>query len=151
MRDMFPHTVTLYNADTEERPETGFEPTLVNHITILRGVLLDAVKAKNINESGLVGADSVMLYIPLDVEAVDGVTGEPKQYKGHIEFWRMDDKTGYWTLSTGKNTFFVKGEAVHPDWTSQKIDATYDDVYDVNTVDFKDFCGEMSHWEVGGS
>src|SRR5699024_4094945 len=37
---MFPHVVTLYNADTEERPETGFEPTLVNHITILRGVLL---------------------------------------------------------------------------------------------------------------
>ena len=151
MRDMFPHTVTLYNADTEERPETGFEPTLVNHITILRGVLLDAVKAKNVNESGLVNADSVTLYIPLDVEAVDGVTGEQKQYKGPIEFWRMEDKIGYWTLSTGQNTFFVKGEAVHPDWTSQKIDATYDDVYDVNTVDFKDFGGEMIHWEVGGN
>ena len=50
MRDMFPHTVTLYNADTVELPETGFEPTLVNHITILRGVLLDAVKAQNVNE-----------------------------------------------------------------------------------------------------
>lgn len=151
MRDMFPHVVTLYNSDTEELPETGFEPTLVNHITILRGVLLDAVKAQNVNESGLVGADSVALYIPLDVEAVDGVTGEPKQYKGPIEFWRMEDKTGYWTISTGQNTFFVKGEAVHPDWTAQKIDATYDDVYDVNTVDFKDFGGEMSHWEVGGN
>lgn len=151
MRDMFPHVVTLYNSDTEELPETGFEPVLVNHITILRGVLLDAVKAQNVNESGLVGADSVTLYIPIDVEAVDGITGEPKQYKGHIEFWRMDDKTGYWTLSTGQNTFFVKGEAVHPDWTAQKIDATYDDVYDVNTVDFKDFGGEMSHFEVGGS
>ena len=151
MRDMFPHTVTLYNSDTVELPETGFEPTLVNHITILRGVLLDAVKAQNVNESGLVGADSVALYIPLDVEALDGITGEPKQYKGPIEFWRREDKTGYWTLSTGKNTFFVKGEAVHPDWTAQKIDATYDDVYDVNTVDFKDFGGEMSHFEVGGS
>lgn len=151
MRDMFPHTVTLYNADTVELPETGFEPTLVNHITILRGVLLDAVKAQNVNESGLVNADSVSLYIPVDVEAVDGITGEPKQYKGQIEFWRMEDKAGYWTLSTGQNTFFVKGEAVHPDWTAQKIDATYDDVYDVNTVDFKDFGGEMSHWEVGGN
>lgn len=148
---MFPHVVTLYNADTEELPETGFEPTLVNHITILRGVLLDAVKAKNVNESGLVNADSVKLYIPLSVEAVDGITGEPKKYKGPIEFWRMEDKRGYWTLSIGQNTFFVKGEAVHPDWTSQKIDATYDDVYDVTTVDFKDFGGEMSHWEVGGA
>lgn len=151
MHDMFPHTVTLYNADTVELPETGFEATLVNHITILRGVLLDAVKAQNVNESGLVGADSVALYIPLDVEAVDGVTGEPKQYKGPIEFWRLEDKTGYWTLSTGQNTFFVKGEAVHPDWTTQKINAIYDYVYDVNTVDFKDFGGDMSHWEVGGS
>lgn len=151
MRDMFPHVVTLYNSDTEELPETGFEPTLVNHITILRGVLLDAVKAQNVNESGLVNADSVSLYIPVDVEAVDGITGEPKQYKGPIEFWRMEDKAGYWTLSTGQNTFFVKGEAVHPEWTAQKIDATYDDVYDVNTVDFKDFGGEMSHWEVGGN
>lgn len=148
---MFPHTVTLYNTETEETPETGFTPTLVNHITILRGVLLDAVKAQNVNESGLVGADSVALYIPLDVEAVDGMTGEPKHYKGPIEFWRLEDKTGYWTLSTGQNTFFVKGEAVHPDWTAQKIDATYDDVYDVTKVDFKDFGGDMSHWEVGGN
>lgn len=148
---LFPHVVTLYNADTEERPETGFEPTLVNHITILRGVLLDAVKAKNVNESGLVGADSVTLYIPRNVEAMDGVTGEPKEYIGPVEFWRLNDKTGYWTLSIGQNTFFVKGEAVHSDWTSQKIDATYDDVYDVTKVDFKDFGGDMSHWEVGGN
>ena len=44
MRDMFPHVVTLYNVVTEEDPST-FEETTVNHITILRGVLLDAVKA----------------------------------------------------------------------------------------------------------
>lgn len=147
---MFPHVVTLYNVVTEEDPST-FEETTVNHITILRGVLLDAVKAKNVNESGLVGADSVNLYIPIGVEAVDGVTGEPKQYVGPIEFWRAEDKTRLWTLSTGENTFFVKGEAVHTDWSSQKIDAAYDDVYNVNTVDFKDFGGEMSHWEVGGN
>lgn len=150
MRDMFPHVVTLYNVVTEEDPST-FDETTVNHITILRGVLLDAVKAKNVNESGLVGADAVNLYIPIDVEAVDGVTGEPKQYKGPVEFWRAEDKTGLWTLSTGENTFFVKGEAVHPDWSAQKIDAAYDDVYNVNTVDFKDFGGDMSHWEVGGN
>src|SRR5699024_9938709 len=49
---VFPNTVTLYNVVTEEDPST-FEETTVNHITILRGVLLDAVKAKNVNESGL--------------------------------------------------------------------------------------------------
>ena len=41
--DMFPHVVTVYNTKTEELPENGFESTLVNYITILRGVLLDAV------------------------------------------------------------------------------------------------------------
>ena len=150
MREMFPHTVTLYTVVTEEDPST-FEETTTNYITILRGVLLDAVKAKNVNESGLEGADSVALYVPKDVEAVDGVTGEKKQYVGPVEFWKMEDRSGFWTLSVGENSFFVKGEAVHPDWSGQKIDAAYDDVYNINTVDFKDFGGEMSHWEIGGN
>lgn len=150
MLEMFPHTVTLYTVVTEEDPST-FEETTTNHITILRGVLLDAVKAKNVNESGLEGADSVALYVPKDVEAVDGVTGEEKQYVGPVEFWKMEDRSGFWTLSVGENSFFVKGEAVHPDWSGQKIDAAYDDVYNINTVDFKDFGGEMSHWEIGGN
>lgn len=150
MREMFPHTVTLYTVVTEEDPST-FEETTTNYITILRGVLLDAVKAKNVNESGLEGADSVALYVPKDVEAVDGVTGEKKQYVGPVEFWKMEDRSGFWTLSVGENSFFVKGEAVHPDWSGQKIDAAYGDVYNINTVDFKDFGGEMSHWEIGGN
>lgn len=150
MREMFPHTVTLYTVVTEEDPST-FEETTTNYITILRGVLLDAVKAKNVNESGLEGSDSVALYVPKDVEAVDGVTGEEKQYVGPVEFWKMEDRSGFWTLSVGENSFFVKGEAVHPDWSGQKIDAVYDDVYNINTVDFKDFGGEMSHWEIGGN
>ena len=41
---MFPHVVTLYNTKSIELPENKFEPTLVNHITVLRGVLLDASK-----------------------------------------------------------------------------------------------------------
>lgn len=73
-----------------------------------------------------------------------------KRYIGPIEFWRADDKSTLWTLSVSRNCFFVKGEAVHPDWTVQTIEAAYDDVYDVTKVDFKDFGGEMSHWEVGG-
>lgn len=150
MREMFPHTVTLYTVVTEEDPST-FEETTTNYITILRGVLLDAVKAKNVNESGLEGADSVALYVPKDVEAVDGVTGEKKQYVGPVEFWKMEDRSGFWTFSVGENSFFVKGEAVHPDWSGQKIDAAHDDVYNINTVDFKDFGGEMSHWEIGGN
>ena len=124
---------------------------MVNYIAVLRGVLLDESKASNVSKSGLEGADAVNLYIPADVEAVDGVTGEKKSYAGPIEFWRAEDKTGLWTLSVGRNCFFVKGEAVHPDWTVQTIEAAYDSVYDVTKVDFKDYGGEMSHWEVGGA
>ena len=42
---MFPHVVTLYNTKSIELPENKFDPTLVNHITVLRGVLLDAPRA----------------------------------------------------------------------------------------------------------
>ena len=55
-----------------------------------------------------------------------------------------------WTLSTNRSCFFVKGEHVHPDWDAQTVEAKYDDVYDVSKVDYKDFGGEMAHWEVGG-
>lgn len=148
---MFPHVVTLYNTESIELPENNFEPTLVNHITVLRGVLLDASKGANVNKSGLEGADAVNLYIPLSVKAVDGVTGAEKRYIGHVEFWRADDKSTLWTLSVSRNCFFVKGEVIHPEWKVQALKAAYDSVYDVNRVDFYDFGGDMSHWEVGGA
>lgn len=147
---MFPHVVTLYNVVTEEDQST-FQEKTVNYITILRGVLLDASKASNVNESGLESADAVNLYIPLSVTAVDGLTAQKKRYCGPVEFWRAEDKSGLWTLSDSGNTYFVKGEAVHEDWSIQKLEAAYDDVYDVTKVDFKDFGGDMSHWEVGGN
>ncbi len=148
---MFPHTVTVYNVETKERPETGFQKEETKHITVLKGVFLEASKAYNVRQSGLVGADAVNLYIPAFVNAVDGVTGQSKKYVGPVEFWRADDKSGLWTLSLDKSCFFVKGEAVHPDWNIQAIEMAYDDVYSVTKVDVKDFGGDMSHILVGGS
>lgn len=149
---MFPHTVTIYNTVTKPNPET-LKDEFVNYITILRGVLLDASKAANVRTSGLEGADSVNLYIPFSVVAVDGVTGQEKQYIPPMEFWRMEDKQGYWTLSVtghGGKTIFVKGEVVEPDLTEEKISLAYDGVYNVTKVDEKDF-GGLPHFEVGGS
>ena len=88
---MFPHTVTLYNVSVEIDPATMKETT-VNHITVLEGVLLDAVKGKNVNESGLVDADAVTLYIPTNASATDGVTGEKKRYVGPVEFWNGESR-----------------------------------------------------------
>ena len=150
MGDMFPHVVTVYNVYTEEKPP-NFEPVLTNYITVLKGVLLDESKASNVSKSGMEGADAVNLYIPADVTAVDGLTGKKQRYVGPKEFWSAEDKTGLWTLSVNRNCFFVKGEAIQPDWTVQSIENTYDSVYDVTKVDFKDYGGDMSHWQVGGA
>lgn len=146
---MFPHTVTIYNVSVETDPST-LEDRTVNHITILRGVLLEAAKAVNVRESGLTGADAVNLYIPFSAEAADGLTGAAKVYAGPLEFWRMEDKSGFWTLSDGGNTFFIKGKIVEPAATRELIEMKYDHVYAVTKVDEKDY-GTLKHWEIGGN
>lgn len=159
---MFPHTITMYNVEIYT-DKTTMKDTLINHITILRGVLLDASKAVNVRESGLVVADAVNLYIPFDVVAIDGADAEKeepprKEYVGPLEFWRAEDKTGLWTMSVGGtkthgvngSCFFVKGEAVHYDLDVQAIEMMYDNVYDITTIDSKDF-GCLQHWEVGAT
>ncbi len=158
---MFPHTVTVYNVSVET-DKTSIQSKTTNYITILRGVLLDASKAVNVRESGLEGADAVNLYIPFNVEAVDGVTGKPKKYMPPIEFWRAEDKTGAWTLAISNKsasgdgyTFFVKGEVLPPEGTKPElvadvVEAAYDDAYRITKIDTKDFgSSDMQHWEVG--
>lgn len=142
---MLPHTVTVYL--TEEDPVT-FEQT--NHITVLRGVLLDASKASNVSKSGLEGADAVNLYIPYTVRATDGVSLLDKSYAGPRAYERANDKSTLWTLDTVNNCFFVRGEVVEPDRDFQYINANYDDVYRVTKVDVKDF-GNLRHIQVGGA
>jgi len=154
---MFPHTITLYNVEIINGPD--YDDTIVNHITILRGVFLEACKAINVQKSGLVGADAATLYIPFSVEAVNAVTGKRKRYIPPIEFWRVEDKSGFWTLAiTSKepgvsgNTFFVKGEAVEPDKAMDFIEMKYDHVYDITKIDEKDFGSpDMQHFEVGAN
>ena len=153
---MFPHTVTVYNQEVV--PGDKLNEITVNHITVLEGVLLISSKAANIRATGLEGADVVNLCIPFGVEAVDGVTGEAKKYAGPLEFWRAEDKAGLWTMSVGGtkthgvdgSCFFVKGEAVHPDLDAQTIEMMYDHVYDITTIDEKDF-GGLQHWEIGAN
>ena len=152
---MFPHTITMYNVEIYTDKAT-LQDTLVNHITVLKGVLVDASKAVNVRESGLEGADAVNLYIPFDVDAIDGVTGKKKEYVGPLKFWRADDKSGVWTMSIGGtkthglngSCFFVEGEAVHPDLDVQTIEMMYDGVYDITSIDRKNF-GGLPHFEIG--
>lgn len=146
-----PHTVTVYNVQNEESPETGFSKTETLYITILRGVFLEAAKGVNVRESGLVSADAANLYIPFGVEAVDGITGAPKTYLRPQEFVSASDRSNNWTLSTdgkGGLTYFVLGEFVTDSSTKLLM---HDDCYTVTKVDAKDFGSpDMRHWEVGG-
>lgn len=142
---MFPHTVTVYN--TGENPVT-FEKE--SNITVLRGVFYDARKAANVLESGLTNADSVNLIIPYTAKATDGVTGEEQSYLPPKEYETAMDKGNHWTVQAGDNCFFVKGEVVRPELTFQAINAAFDNVHKITSVDEKDF-GNLRHLEVGGA
>lgn len=146
---MFPHIVTIYNVFTTTDEET-LEDRQVNHITILSGVFCDAKKAENIQGVGLTNADSVNLIIPLDVEAVDGVTGEGQTHLPPLEYEASEEKDRYWTIQPGDSCFFVKGKVIQPDMSFQEINASFDDVHKVTSVNTMDF-GSLRHWEVGGA
>ena len=151
MRPLYtPHTVTIYNIARKTDPDTMAE-TATLYVTILRGVMLQESKGINVRESGLQGADAVNLFIPLSVEAVDGITGETKQYVVPHDFWNAADKSGIWTLSvdgSSGTTFFVKGENVTDD---EAVMHAYGGCYGVTKVDFMNYgSSDMWHWEVGG-
>ena len=144
-----PHTVTIYNL----RENDLFE--MESNITILRGVFLDISQGANIKNSGLENADSATLFVPFDVMAVDGYTETEKEYVTPKEYAALTSTDGYWTIATGGETspvgcFFVKGEVVDASGYSA-LRQKYDHVFDVTTVDLRDFGSEgMQHWQVGG-
>lgn len=161
---MFPHTVTLYIVEVSTDPVT-YESVVRNHITFLRGVLLDSLKSVNVRKSSQDEEDKVNLYIPFDVQAVDGITGNSKKYVPPVEFWKSENKEDLWTLAIGAkgtsgtgthgNTFFVKGETLPPDGVKpedvmQVMDSSFDHAYNITKVNEMDF-GSLKHWEVRGA
>lgn len=144
-----PHTVTIYNVG--ENPDTLEQEY---NMTFLRGVFLDRRQAANIEKSGLRDADAATLFVPFSVEAVDAVTGTPKEYIGPKAYRQLEDTSGYWTLEPGglgssADSFFVKGEVVNY-LGYGKMRELYDDVYDITTIDTRDFGSpDMQHWQVG--
>lgn len=146
------------------------------NITILSGVFLDRSQARNIEKSGLRDADSATLFVPFSVkayepkeaiieiaiageavagEAIAGMDEYEKTYISPKAYRNLTDRSHYWTfepggVSSGVDCFFVKGAVISKDgyrW----IRENYDDVYDVTTVDTRDFgSADMQHWQVGG-
>lgn len=147
---MFPHKLTLYIQEDHTDPATLHTETIM-HITVLQGVLVDAAQGENVTRNGQTGADSVTVYTPFSVSAVDGVTGIEKHYVSPEEFWQAEDKSGLWSLPLGGKCFFQKGEAVYPGLDRQQIEAKYGRAYSLTRVTERDFGGDMAHWEIGGA
>lgn len=145
-----PHTVTVYNVS--ENVDT-FETE--RKYTVLDGVFLDISKAANVIKSGLESADAATLFIPFRVKAYDPVSGKARAYIEPTRYAELPDKDDYWTLSVGDGSsgvpcFFVKG-IVAEDLPYGSIRNKYDFVYDVTSVDTRDFgSASMQHWQVGG-
>lgn len=147
---MFPHVVTLYTLETVADPAT-LEDTTTAYITVLRFVLLDALKKSAVSTQGYDGEDAVTLYIPFAVQATDGLTGAPKRYVPPAAFQQAEDKSGLWTLDTEGKCFFIKGEVVDTDYPPDELEWRYpDSTYIVKSVHTRDYGTEdMHHWEVG--
>jgi len=143
-----PHVVTLFNTWEDDNLVQQY------NITILDGVMLDVSKADNVSKSGLDNADSARLYIPFHVNA-KGTNDAKKTYLPPKQFDALTDKSGNWTLNAGgsgnsTSTYFVKG-IVSTGMSLSALKSAYDYVFDVTSVDIRDFgSSDMQHFQVGG-
>jgi hypothetical protein len=114
------------------------------HRTQLPAVVWENRKAANVLKSGLLAADSVAVYIPLNTLA---------GYVSPVAFKALVTKTGFWTLDIGD--YLVKGlittEMVGA-VTATTLKASHDDVVQIRSIDKKDVGSvSMHHWQIGAN
>lgn len=151
-RRMLPHTVTLYNA-------VRTADSVTNHVTVLRGVLLEETAGARLTGDGGQGADAARLHIPFDVPALrpeDAEKPDPasRSYAGPADFRGREDRDGVWTIEPGGSCWFVKGVAPpDPSWpperAAQRLRGQGRRVYTVTAAAVKDF-GGFPHIEAEG-
>jgi hypothetical protein len=120
--------------------------------TVIGSVLLEHRKAANVIRSGLLAADSVVVYVPF----VNGAN-----HLDPIAWQSLISKVGKWTLAVGD--YVVKGavtDEIHDAvvsppsaaFTMTNLKNKYDDVIQIKSVDTFDM-GSISlrHWKVSGS
>ena len=98
-----PHTVSLINLHNE-----------TPHLTLLRGVMLQALNGQSVQRRGDQEETIATLYVPLSVNAINP-SGEKVSFLPPLEYARCTDPEKHWTLqpegeSAGRCSFFVKGE-----------------------------------------
>lgn len=120
--------------------------------SVISAVEWENRKAANVIQSGLLAADSAVIYIPFTV----GVN-----YIGPVAWRALSIKAGKWTLTVGD--VLVKGavtDEIHdavvspPNaaFTMTDLKAKYDDVVVIKSVDKMDYGSyPLQHWKVSGS
>jgi len=131
---MFNDTVTVYNKYVENGAEKWQR-------VVLKGVYWNAVRGALMRKTGASSTDSVVVIIPKSIDSA-------KSYAPQKEFAALTDKSGRWTLSPGDTV--VKGNQLHEIERSTSELSALDDVMIVTSADYKDFGGNMAHWEVSG-
>lgn len=98
-----PHTVSLISFHSG-----------TPHLTVLRGVMLQALNGQSVQRRGDAEENQTTLYIPLSVHA-ENAAGEIVTFLPPLEYARCEEPENHWTLqpegeSAGRFSFFVKGE-----------------------------------------
>ncbi len=130
--NMFNDTVTVFNKYKNGSAEMWQR-------TVLVGVYWNAIKGAVMRKTGVSSADSVVIIIPKNI-----VT--ERKYENPVAFAELSDKSQNWTLSSGD--YIVKGAVDYEIEKSIKGLNAFDDVCRISSVDFKDFGGNMAHFEV---
>lgn len=136
-----PHTVSIINIH-QNNPR----------LTVLHGVMLQALNGQSTQRRGEVEEAKATLYIPLSVRAVNEA-GERVTFLPPMEYARCEDPEKYWTLqpegeSAGRCSFFVKG-ALPEACSLAEARENYDFVYVVAGWQLHDYGSRtMQHYEV---
>ena len=136
-----PHTVSLINL-YDETP----------HLTLLRGVMLQALNGQSVQRRGDQEETIATLYVPISVQAVNSL-GEKVSFLPPLEYARCSDPEKHWTLqpegeSAGRCSFFVKGELPKA-CTLAEARENYDFVYVVAGWQLHDYGSRaLQHYEV---
>ncbi len=98
-----PHTVSLINFHHEQP-----------YLTILRGVMLQALNGQSVQRKGDTEETKATLYVPFSVNALNA-GGHRVSFLPPQEYAGCNDPENHWTLQTegesaGRCSFFVKGE-----------------------------------------
>ncbi len=136
-----PHTVSLITFHNS-----------APHLTLLRGVMLQAMNGRSVQLRGDTDAAEATLYIPLSVRA-ENPTGESVTFLPPLDYARCPDPENHWTLqpegeSAGRCSFFVKGDLPAP-CTLAEAREQHDFVYTVAGWQLHDYGSRaLRHWEV---